>query len=52
MQASKGWVTPSGAQPGFDVGSNVQRNRAATVDVYFNFRVIRRSGSRDCSVLS
>ena len=29
--------------------TNDQRNRAATVDVDFNFRVIRRSGSRNCS---
>ena len=29
---------------------NDQRNRAAAVDVDFNFRVIRRSGSRNCYV--
>jgi hypothetical protein len=29
---------------------NDQRNRAAAVDIDFKFCVIRRSGSRDCSV--
>jgi len=28
--------------------ANVQRNRAAAVDVDFKFDAIRRSGSRDC----
>jgi hypothetical protein len=28
---------------------NGQRNRAAAVKVHFRFRVVRRSGSRNCS---
>jgi len=31
-----------------EIWHNDQRNRAAAVDVDFRFRVIRRSGSRNC----